>query len=208
MKISSSATGCFLLAIIVSFVFGCSRPAFLAGIGTSGKYLEAKEELTRRRGGNLDKAIFNLETVVREDPTYRDSLTLLGRAYYMKGKYGDAKLILERALYVNGEDEIAELVLSIAQLQLGENEQGLERVRGGLTLFSKVSTEGYKGYKYWDRSGRVKIALRRSVVLARQGLEEKDNLVRSLENLLAAIDEEEWQLRREKTGDLRREFGL
>ena len=199
--------GFYLLVLGLAFVPGCGRPAFLVGIGTGGKYLAAKEEITRKRGGNIDKAIFNLETVVRENPTYYDSLTLLGRAYYMKGRYGDARLILQRALAVDREDEIAWLVLSMTQLRLGENEQGLETVQGGLTLFSKVSTEGYRGYLYWDRAGKVRIALRRAVLLARKGLEEKDNLVRSLENLLAVIDEEEWYLRTESTEDRRKEFG-
>jgi tetratricopeptide (TPR) repeat protein len=184
----------------------CTRPAFLGGIGTSGKYLEAKEEITRKRGGNIDKAIVSLETVVREDPTYRDSLTLLGRAYYKRERYGDAKLILQRALAVNKEDEIAWLTIGLAELRLGENERGLEATQGGLTLFSKVSTEGYRGYKYWDRAGQVKIATRRAVNEARKGLGEKENLVRSVENLLAAIDEEEWNLRNEKGRDLWREL--
>ena len=83
--------GFYLLALGVSLLSACSRPAFMVGMGTSGKYLEAREEITRR-GGNVDKAIQNLEAVVRDDPTccrpYHDSLTLLGRAYYMRSRYG------------------------------------------------------------------------------------------------------------------------
>ena len=172
----------------------CTRPAFLVGIGTGGKYLEAKEEITRKRGGDIEKAIRSLEAVVREDPTYKDSLTLLGRAYYVKGRYGDAKLILQRALVVNKEDEIAWLMLGMTQLRLGENDNGLETLRGGLTLFSKNSVEGYRGFTYWDRAGKVKIALRRAIFVARKGLEEKENLIRSMENFLAVVDEEEWNL--------------
>ena len=183
-----------LLAISLPSIPGCSRPAFLVGIGTGGRYSEAREEISRRRGGNVDKAILNLETVVREDPTYKDSLTLLGRAYYIKGRYGDARLILQRALAVNNEDEIAWMVLGITQLRLGENDKGLETLRGGLTLFSKNSVESYRGYTYWDRAGKVKIALRRAIFVARKGLEEKENLIRSMENFLAVVDEEEWNL--------------
>jgi len=183
-----------LLAISLPSIPGCSRPAFLVGIGTGGRYSEAREEISRRRGGNVDKAILNLETVVREDPTYKDSLTLLGRAYYIKGRYGDARLILQRALAVNNEDEIAWMVLGITQLRLGENDKGLETLRGGLTLFSKNSVEGYRGFTYWDRAGKVKIALRRAIFVARKGLEEKENLIRSMENFLAVVDEEEWNL--------------
>lgn len=197
----------FLWALAAGLMLAsCTRPAFLAGIGTGGKYLEAKEEITRKKGGNIDKAIVSLETVVREDPTYRDSLTLLGRAYYMRERYADAKLILQRALAVNQEDEIAWLTIGITQLRLGESEKGLEAIQGGLTLFGKVSTEGYRGYKYWDRTGKVRVSVRRSVLVARKGLEERENLVRSVENLLATIDEEEWYLRSEKHRDLQREL--
>jgi len=186
--------GYLLLAFNLVLASACSRPAFLVGIGTGGRYSEAREEISRRRGGNVDKAILNLETVVREDPTYKDSLTLLGRAYYIKGRYGDARLILQRALAVNKEDEIAWMVLGITQLRLGENDKGLEALRGGLTLFSKNSVESYRGYTYWDRAGKVKIALRRAIFVAQKGLEEKENLIRSMENFLAVVDEEEWNL--------------
>jgi len=186
--------GYLLLAFNLVLASACSRPAFLVGIGTGGKYLEAKEEITRKRGGDIEKAIRSLEAVVREDPTYKDSLTLLGRAYYVKGRYGDAKLILQRALVVNKEDEIAWLMLGMTQLRLGENDNGLETLRGGLTLFSKNSVEGYRGFTYWDRAGKVKIALRRAIFVARKGLEEKENLIRSMENFLAVVDEEEWNL--------------
>ncbi|HBA41231.1 MAG TPA: hypothetical protein DCZ05_16390 [Deltaproteobacteria bacterium] len=198
---STMAIAYLLLAISLPSIPGCSRPAFLVGIGTGGRYSEAREEISRRRGGNVDKAILNLETVVREDPTYKDSLTLLGRAYYIKGRYGDARLILQRALAVNNEDEIAWMVLGITQLRLGENDKGLETLRGGLTLFSKNSVESYRGYTYWDRAGKVKIVLRRAIFTAQKGLDEKENLMRSAENLLAAIDEEEWNLGLEKQID-------
>ncbi len=43
-------------------------------------------ELLRGRAGNVDKAIFNLENVVQENPTYRKGeLTLLSKA--MKDGY-------------------------------------------------------------------------------------------------------------------------
>ena len=197
-----------LLALSLSLVWNCSRPAFLAGIGIGGKYSEAKEEITRRRGGNIDKAILNLAAVVKEDPTYRDSLTLLGRAYYMKGMYQDASQILDRALRVNPDDEIAWMALGMTQLRLGDDQKGMKTVQGGITLFSKVSTEGYRGFKYWDRAGKVKTTLRRTIAVARKGLEERENIIRAMENMLATIDEEEYYLRTEAATDRRREHGL
>ena len=193
-----------LLPINVILLSGCGRPAFLAGIGSGGKYMEGREEVMARRG-NVDKAIQSLEAVVKEDPTYRDSLTLLGRAYYMRERYQVAWAILQRALVVNPEDEIAWMALGMTQLRLGEDEQGLKTVQGGLTLFSKVSVEGYRGFKYWDRAGKVKGVLRRTIVVARKGLEEKENIIRAVENTLAAIDEEEYNLRMESSIDRRRE---
>ena len=45
----------------------------------------------------------------------------------------------------------------------------------------------------------VKVALRRGIVVARKGLDDKENLIRSVESLLAAIDEEEWNQGLEQT---------
>ena len=194
-----SACAIFVFNSNLLFLFGCSRPSLLVGIGTSGQYLEAREEITRRRGGNIDKAIVNLEGVVRNDPMYRDSLTLLGRAYYMKGRYGDAFQILQRALVLDPENEIAWLALGTTQLRLGDNEKGLKAVQGGLTLLSKASGEGYRGYTYWDRAGKVRAWLRRAVFVALKGNEEKGNLVTTVENVLRAVDEEEWYQQLEKT---------
>jgi len=196
--------GYWLLAAILLLVSGCSGPKWY--FGTGGKYNEAMIELTRRRGSNLDKAIANLEYVVTQDPTYRDSLTLLGRAYYRRERYQDAHLIAQRALAVNNEDEIAWLVLGLAQLRLGHDEKGLETLKGGLTLFNKVNGSGYRGYQYWDRAGKVRIAIRRAVFVALKGLEEKDNLIKSVENVFAAWDEEEFFRRFEQREEREQEY--
>ena len=188
--------GYLLLAAILVLVSGCSNPKWF--FGTGGKYNEARLEVTRGRAANIDKAIANLEAVVTQDPTYKDSLTLLGRAYYKKERYRDADLILQRALQVDKEDEIAWIAVGLTQLRLGQDETGLEALKGGLTLINKVSTGGYRGHEYWDRAGRVRLAIRRAIILALKGLEEKENLIRSGENVLAAIDEEEFFQRFER----------
>jgi tetratricopeptide (TPR) repeat protein len=176
-------------------VSGCSIPRF----GVGGRYLEAKDEITRPRGGDINKAIANLEGIVRENPTYQESLTLLGRAYYKKGQYKDASLILQRALAVNKDDEIAWLVFGITQLRLGEDQKGLETLKGALTLAGKEMKEYYRGFQYWDRQGKVRIAIRRAVASAIKGLEEKENLIRNVEGVLASIDEEEYQQDRDRS---------
>ena len=184
------------------FVSACSSPALY--VGRSGKYKEGKYEIIRRAGGNMDKAINNFETIASEDPKYRDTLTLLGRAYYKKGRYKDAYLILQRAVAIKNDDEIAWLIFGITQLRLGDNDRGLESVRGGLTLFAKASADSkYRGYDVWDPGGKVKIAGRRAVFIALKGLEEKDNLIRSVESVLSAVEDEEFHQLFEKRLDNR-----
>jgi tetratricopeptide (TPR) repeat protein len=200
-------TSIYLLALSSFLIGACGRPEVLSGVGTGGKYLQGREEITRKRGGNFDKAIVSLETVVQQDPTYKDSLTLLGRAYYMKQRYHDAFQILQRALAVNPEDEIAWIVLGITQLRIGDDERGLESLQGGITLFSKVSQRGYRGFRYWDRAGRVRTAARRAVIVLRPGSEgKKEDRIKTVENLLGAIDEEEFNLSVEEAQDTRRQL--
>ena len=180
------------LALSLSAFLGCSRPDYFVGIG--GNYNAGKQEILKRRGADLDKAIVHLETVARDDPKYKDSLTLLGRAYYRRDRYGDAKAILQRALAVNKDDEIAWLALGLSELRLGESAKGLQYVQGGLTLLSRANREGYKDYARWDRAGKVSLALRRAVFAAHKGLENgnKEDLIRSVETVLTSIDEEEF----------------
>lgn len=197
-----------LLAICYSlfaslFAPGCWRPA---GFGIGGRYLDAKQEITSQ-GGNLDLAIFNLEHVVRQDPFYEDSLTLLGRAYYKKGRYRDAFQILKRALAVNPKDEITWIALGLTQLRLGDDHRGLESFKGGITLLSQVAKMGepYKGVNDWDKNGLVRRALRKSIVFVRRGLEEKRRIIRIGEILLTRIDDEEWEAKMEEDQEERRD---
>lgn len=178
----------WLLAISCLSFLACGRPP---GFGLGGRYLDGKDELTKPRGGDINKAISLLETVALEDPLYKDSLTLLGRAYYKKARYRDTFQILKRALAANPKDEIAWITLGLTQLQLGDNENGLESLKGGLTLLSHASKDGYRGIKSWDKKGLVRSALRKAVFLAMKGLEEKLNIIRTGEQLLSMIDREE-----------------
>jgi len=136
--------------------------------------------------------------VVRRDPYYEDSLTLLGRAYYNNRRYRDAFQILKRALAVNREDEIAWITLGLAQLRLGDDVRGLENFKGGITLLLKVSKDGYRGLEDWDINRLVRGALRKAVFYAAKGLEEKKRIIRTGEILLARIDDEEWVGRQEQ----------
>ena len=139
----------------------------------------------------MDKAVTALDAVVRDDPTYRDSLTLLGRAYYNKGNYEIAKQILQRALLVNKEDEIAWVALGLAHLQLAEDDKGVETLQGAITLVSKVSRSGYRNYPNWDSKGLIRSYISRSVVDLRKGPEAKAGLIRDCETLLSRMDDEE-----------------
>lgn len=174
----------------------CGRPDWFIGAG--GKYNETEIELLRGRGANLDKAIGSLQLVVQDNPTYRDSLTLLRKAYYRKGNYREAYAIIQRALSVNKDDEIAWLIFGLAQMRVGENAKGLETIKGGLTLLARAMGEDYRGYSGWDPRGVVRASHNRAVFQALKGLEERETLVQSTEQLLVRIDDEEWFQRRGK----------
>ncbi len=166
-------------------------------IGLGGQYEEGKEQFLRGVGGDMDKAVVALERVARETPTYKDTLTLLGRAYYRKARFEDAFAVLQRALAVKKDDEIAWLVLGAAQLRLNQNDKGLEAMRGGITLLSKASTDGYRDYPIWDSRGVVRGAIQRTALFLAKGLESKEEILSSLNTLLSRVDDEDNYQRRE-----------
>ncbi len=174
--------------------------------GVEGRYLEGKDEFLTGGAGDIDKAVVALESVAREDPTYKDSLTLLGRAYYGKGKYQDADAIFQRALMVNKNDEIAWLVLGLAQLRLGEDRKGLENLKRGIALLDRASVKGYRDYPDWDKRGLVRSAIQRTEFLAANRLEQKENLIRSGDTLLIRIDDEENFQRMDSKQEYRRVY--
>jgi tetratricopeptide (TPR) repeat protein len=183
--------GHLILVFGLQLSLGCARPDLFVGL--SGKYNEGKFELLRRVGGNTDKAIDNFESIAKQDPTYRDSLALLGRAYYKKGRYQDAYAVLQRAVAIRNDDDLAWLTYGATQLRLGDDQRGLESVQGGLTLFSKATADhNYRSYTGWDPADRVKTATRRAVFVALKGLEQKDDLIKSVETILTAVADEEF----------------
>jgi tetratricopeptide (TPR) repeat protein len=179
-----------LFASLVFFsAAGCFRSMPQFGVGSH--YLAGKEEILRTKGGDIDKAITMLESVVIEDPTYRDSLTLLGRAYYQKGRFEEAAAMLQRAVAVNNEDEIAWVALGATQMRLNQIDRGLETMKGGITLLSKVSVNGYRNFPMWDTRGFIRSSIRRTAFLLAKGAEEREDILRSVATLLTRIDEEE-----------------
>jgi tetratricopeptide (TPR) repeat protein len=151
----------------------------------------------------MDRAVTSLEYVVSQDPTYKKSLTYLGRAYYRKERYKDAYVILQRAVAVNKDDEIAWLALGVTELRLGQNEKGVETLKGGVTLASKVLVEGYHNYERWDIRGTVKTSVRRCAFYLTKGVEEKENIIQSTDRLLALIDDEENAQKNNHTQNIR-----
>ena len=139
----------------------------------------------------MDTAVVALESVVLADPTYKNSLTYLGRAYYRKGRFQDAFAILQRAVVVNPDDEIAWMALGVTQLSLGQVDKGIETLKSGLTLASKVMVFGYHNYEKWDIRGIIRTSLRRSAFLVLAGGEEKEKIIASINQLLAQVDDEE-----------------
>lgn len=176
--------------LVVSLLVSCTSQS-IPRFGIGGRYEEGRGEFLRGRGGDMDRAIAALEYVVSQDPTYKQSLTYLGRAYYRKGRYQDAFAVLQRALAVDKEDEMAWLALGLTQLRLNQNEKGMESLKGGITLANKIWVDGYHNYLYWDTRGVVRASLRRSAFLLTKGMEEKDNIIQTTDRLLALVDDEE-----------------
>ncbi len=177
-----------VLFVSFSLIAACTHTIPRFGVG--GRYEEGRDQFARGRGGDMDKAVAALEYVVSRDPMYRDSLTYLGRAYYRKGRYQDAHAILQRALVLNKEDEIAWIAIGLTQLRLGQNEQGVEVLKGGITLASRVMVENYQDHEFWDSRGVVRAAIRRSAFLLTKGVDEKDNIIQATERLLTLVDDE------------------
>jgi tetratricopeptide (TPR) repeat protein len=177
------------LLLVAVLIYGCSNsvPRF----GTGGRYEEGRDQFLRGRGGDMDRAVVALEAVVMADPTYKDSLTYLGRAYYRKGRYQDAFAILQRALAVNPDNEMAWISLGVTQLQLGENEKGIETLKSGITLASKVMVEGYHNYEKWDIRRTIQTSIRRSAFLLISESQAKEKIIQSVNQLLAQVDDEE-----------------
>ena len=177
------------LLLVAVLIFGCSNS--MPRFGTGGRYEEGRDQFLRGRGGDMDKAVVAFEAVVTVDPTYKDSLIYLGRAYYRKGRYQDAFAILQRALAVNPDNEIAWISLGMTQLQLGQNEKGIETLKSGITLASKVMVEGYHNYEKWDNRHTIQASIRRSAFLLISDSQAKDKILQSLSQLLAQVDDEE-----------------
>jgi len=186
------------IILIAVFVSSCWRPA---GIGIGGQYFDGKTEIVKGRHGDVNKAVSHLEYVVVRDPYYKDSLTLLGRAYYMGGRYQDAYQILRRALTIRPEDEVAWISLGLTELRLGNDAKGLESLKGGVTLLAKESKGGYRGVEFWDSEGYVRTAMRRTVLAVMKGIEEKERIIQNGELLLSRIDDEEWFADRKERRD-------
>ncbi len=186
-------TGFALGLVVLLFLAGCSVLDFrLPTVGKAGKYRTASRDLMRPGGAGVRQAVPLLEAIVREDPFYRDSLTLLGRAYYQLGRHEDALQILERGVRVDRDDEIAWLVLGLTRLRLGRDKKGLASLKGGLSLlYQKATKHGYRGHERWDVNNLVRNSIRKAILqVQKEGLGNKRKLISSGEIILYRIDDE------------------
>jgi len=186
-------SGLALWLIVLLLASGCSVLDFrLPAIGKAGKIRTAKRELAKPGAAGANTAVRLLEAVVKEDPFYRDTLTLLGRAYYQQRRYPAALQILQRAVLVNNEDEIAWLTLALTQLRMGDDQRGLESLKGGLSLlYQKATKYDYLGYESWDVNKLVQSSIRRAIFQVQKGgLDNKQRLIRYGELILIRIDNE------------------
>jgi tetratricopeptide (TPR) repeat protein len=178
------------MALVVPFLISCSQD-HIPRFGIGGRYEEGKEQFLRGRGGDMDRAIEALEFVVSKDATYKNSLMYLGRAYYRKGRFQEAHAILQRAVALNQQDEIAWIAYGLTQVRVGQVDKGIESLKGGITLASKVMVDGYHNYLYWDTRGLIRASIRRSAYLLTRGADERDNIIQATDRLLAQVDDEE-----------------
>jgi hypothetical protein len=59
-----------------------------------------------------------------------------------------------------------------------QNEKGIETLKGGITLASKVMVEGYHHYERWDIRGTIRTAIRRGAFyLTKRGGKRKYHLI-------------------------------
>ena len=181
----------FFSTVSILTLLSLSCTHYIPRFGVGGRYEEGREQFLRGRAGDMDVAIAALEHVVSQDPAYKQALTYLGRAYYRKGRYPEAFAILQRALAVNNEDEMAWIALGLTQMRLGQVDKGIEALKGGITLASKVMVDGYHNYLYWDTRGLIRASMRRSAFLLTKGSEERDNILQTTDRMMALIDDEE-----------------
>ncbi len=179
----------FAIGLLVFVSLGCNHAIPYFGMG--GRYEEGKEQFMRGRTGDMDTAIAALESVVSQDPTYKFSLTYLGRAYYRKGRFQDAYAVLQRAVVVNKDDEMAWLALGLTEMRIGRTDNGIETLKSGITLASKSFVNGYHNWLYFDTRGLIQSAIRRSAFLLTKGAEEKANIISDTDRLMALVDDEE-----------------
>ena len=194
-------------AVITFIVVGVGCNHEIPRFGVGGRYEEGRDQFLRGRSGNMDVAVAAFEYVVSQDPTYKESLTYLGRAYYRKGRYQDAFAVLQRALAVDKDDEMAWIALGVTQLRLNQVDKGIESLKGGITLASRVMVDGYHNYLFWDTRGLVHASIRRSAFLITKGPDDKAGIIQSTEQLLALIDAEENFQRNASTQNMEQYLG-
>ena len=180
----------FAACLLSSVVLSCACNHGIPRFGIGGRYEEGKEQFLRGRSGSMEVAITALESVVSQDPTYKDSLTYLGRAYYRTNQLQPAYAVLQRALIVNKDDEMAWMAFGATQLRLGQNDAGIESLKGGITLASKVMVDGYHDLIYFDTRGLIRAEIRRSAFLLTKGIDEKTNIIATTDRLMALVDDE------------------
>jgi tetratricopeptide (TPR) repeat protein len=176
--------------IVLSLISGCG--VRLPSLGLEGKYRMGRSLYTKPQKAGVSEAIPYLEEVAKKDPYHKDTLTLLGRAYYDRKRYQEALWVLTKSLEINRQDEIAWATLGITQLQLGEDGKGMESLQNGLVLLNKAAKSGYRGYLNWDPNSLVRNQIRKTILqIAEEGLNGKEQIIRSTENLLTRVDNEE-----------------
>ena len=88
----------------------------------------------------MDTAVTSFEYVVSQDPTYKNSLTYLGRAYYRKERYKDAYAICSGPWRSTKTTRSPGLPWG-DRVAFGTKRKRHRNPQGGVTLASKVLVE-------------------------------------------------------------------
>ena len=159
------------------------------GVSLEEKYRLGKFFVITSPKGKANDAVTLLVDVAVENPLYKNTLTLLGAAYYWQGNNYEASKFSSRALAVKKDDEIAWLIYGLTQLKLEEHRKGTDSLKAGLTLLNKQSKSG--NLESLSPPASIRRDFRRAVfAVDKADPAQKAETINAVENLLLRIIEE------------------
>ncbi len=155
-----------LLFVIMGFVSACGG-GFQAGSDVQHGRLAFSI-------GNYQMARTYFSQAAQADPNYVYNSDLpggsiqsyLGRADYETKRYASARRLLQQAIAINKNDNVARLYLGLTLAQMGDRENGLKEIQGGLkglydwiVYVRKNFSAGNEYGQFWDQNGTIRAAI-------------------------------------------------